>query len=306
MAAGGDGPTVTSRLAKNAPASTVTSKSTATSGVTETVTTAETEGGGESGEEETFGHGGDTTPRGAPRGESGVPRDEEGGSDEGGGEEGRGERGGIQNASEEGGVAEEGGRGGGEGELSTGTHHSGQWREGGGGTEGMRGWGGRSRRSLVPERRAVLKRALSALWEDEEGGGGADGVGGGDKDGKGEGKGSTRSAEMSEGVSTEGSDEGERASRRHYTGGIKAFELSATIYGTRDSSPIPHRHGDGKGEGGESGGRDGVDLGFPVRREADWKHGFHCSDADLEEILLELEGEELEARERAKGTGERK
>ena len=87
---------------------------------------------------------------------------------------------------------------------------------------------------------------------------------------------------------------------------MKAFELSATVYGTRDSSPIPHRHGDGKGESSESGGRDGVDSGFPLRREADWKQGFHCSDDDLEDLLLELEGEELEARGSAKGTGEQK
>ena len=173
---------------------------------------------------------------------------------------------------------------------------TGEEGEGGGG-----GRGGRERRSLSPEIRSVLKRALSALWEDEDGGGGGDGF---DDDGKGKGngEGGMKSAGKWEGDSTKGSDDGERRSRRH-TGGMTAFELSATVYGARDSLPLPRRHNGGKAEGGEGG--DGSDVVFPAWGEADWKKGFACSDGDLEAVLLELEGEELEARKRAKGTGER-
>lgn len=69
--------------------------------------------------------------------------------------------------------------------------------------------------------RAALKRALSALLEDEDG----------DADfdyGLGAGKGGAWSAEW-EGVSTKGSNEGERKSRR-YAGGMNALELSATVF----------------------------------------------------------------------------
>lgn len=109
---------------------------------------------------------------------------------------------------------------------------------------------------LAPKQRQALKRALAALWNSENDRGGQ---------------------------SSDAPDGGEAILVR---GGLKASELSATIYGTTEALCELGARGDDWGGG--AAGLDGEDSDG-VRR-------FECSVEDCEEILLELEAEEMEAR----------
>lgn len=124
------------------------------------------------------------------------------------------------------------------------------------------GESGRQRRRLAPEHRVVLKHALSALWEDLDDNGDV---------------GCDESAGEEAGPAAVTSGEGRPGSTR---GGLKASELSATVYGVEPGSSVG---------GSEEDGLDGGGC-----------QGWECLMEDFEAILVELEGEEWEARKTAR------
>lgn len=118
---------------------------------------------------------------------------------------------------------------------------------------------GDDRPSLAPGHRTVLKRALSALWEADVGD-----------------YGSGRPARALAGSTGKGS-EGERVGAH---GGLRATQLSATVYGKSEALPSFWKDEDaGRGE----------------EDEVAWADGFECSANDFEVLLLELEDEKREA-----------
>lgn len=127
---------------------------------------------------------------------------------------------------------------------------------------------GRHRRPLLPEHRAALKRAVSALWEPSSGGGGSGGGGGGGSDEGGRGR-----------------DDEEDRERERTRGGLTASELSAAVYGVQQRDASWHERGDPAGAGDS-------DLDPEEEGGQAWDHGVGCSREDFEEILLELEAEE--------------
>lgn len=104
----------------------------------------------------------------------------------------------------------------------------------------------------APEHREALKRALAALWE---------------------------TADDRSGNSSGSPEDGEALLVR---GGLKASELSLTVYGTPEASC------ELEAQGGGPAGLDG--------EENDGVRRLECSVEDCEEMLLELEAEEMEAR----------
>ncbi|CAB1106992.1 unnamed protein product [Ectocarpus sp. CCAP 1310/34] len=129
---------------------------------------------------------------------------------------------------------------------------------------------GQGRGTLAPEHRAALKRAVAALWEPAGGGGGG---GGGDGDG-----GSAGGEER----------HGREAATR---GGLRAAELTATVYGIQRQASVESPKEE-RG-GGESLGDPVGDAGLGGGEgEGAWEQGVGCSREEMESILLELEAED--------------
>lgn len=135
-------------------------------------------------------------------------------------------------------------------------------RDDGSAADGESGRQQQRRRRLAPEHHVALKHALSALWEDLDDNGG---VGGEERAGE-----DAAPAAVASGDGRPGSTRG----------GLKASELSATVYGVKPGSPV----------GGSE--EDELDGGGCQALE--------CLMEDFEAVLVELEGEEWEARKTAR------
>eukprot|EP00752_Nemacystus_decipiens_P012208 g10823.t1 len=139
------------------------------------------------------------------------------------------------------------------------------------------------RRPLLPEHRATLKRAVSALWEPSADGGGS-------------GSGVRRNGGGSGGQGRGGRDDEDRREREQTHGGLRASELSAVIYGEQQRDSSCHEEGAGNTGDRKSQFRhrdaDDPDSDAEEDGERAWDQGIGCTREDFEEILLELEAEE--------------
>lgn len=132
----------------------------------------------------------------------------------------------------------------------------------------------RGRRRLDPGHRAVLKRALSALLE-------------GDPESRRSSTGDGSSGDSDASLQKRSlEDRGGRA-----FGGLRASELSATVYGVDAWSSSLFSGERGRGVSCEADPEINVQEG---------RHAIQCSTEDLEELLLELEREERDSRGKKK------